>query len=483
MKSVLTTLQHVAQTHARRRRSEALLRCGMGLMVSLATGLACLPWSPLLATLLGIAGLLATGGYTRQRWTEQVRSLDDMARLLDAYGQTADLTRTALYIALDRSQGSTSLASAIATEAQEALPALLPAIDVPFRVPRLVPAGLVAIGALWLLPTSAPPAHHAETDALPTGSSPLPRPVLQTTTTKPEPAPTAPGSSAPAASSSETAASGTDQQASGGAETVEAQGIQGGSGNRAAAGDAEATQADGQSSSGEGNSSGAAREAGTSGVSGEIGTAGSPSAAKAGRRGPETTTDGDALRADLDGNTTGMVGQTAAVQDAVQSDAETLRLTEETPDDLDAQTRSVAGTLDLSSDKPQFFDADESSDGEMNGKGGAGGWTVGLSQPGEGGINDASGSSWRTEAGIEDPPDWTEAPSEWVEAAWQDSPAGVVRRVKDGQVGGAGSTDYAAAWTRYAAVAESDSVAPEVPPGRHALIRQYFLAIAPPETP
>jgi hypothetical protein len=59
----------------------------------------------------------------------------------------------------------------------------------------------------------------------------------------------------------------------------------------------------------------------------------------------------------------------------------------------------------------------------------------------------------------------------------------VIRRVKDGQVGGSGSTNYAEAWLRYAAVAEEDSARPHIPPGRRDLVRQYFLAIAPKESP
>jgi hypothetical protein len=184
-----------------------------------------------------------------------------------------------------------------------------------------------------------------------------------------------------------------------------------------------------------------------------------------------------------DGNTTGMVDQTDAKTDTVRSDAETMHLQGDVPDDRDAQTRDVAGTLDIQGDGPKFFDATEESDGEENGKGGAGGWTVGLSQPGEGGVNDASGSTWKTEAGLEDPPDWENAPTEWVDAAWQDSPAGVVRRVKNGQAGGSGSAAYTEAWHRYAAVAEADSTTADLAPGRRALVQQYFLAIAPTESP
>ena len=46
-----------------------------------------------------------------------------------------------------------------------------------------------------------------------------------------------------------------------------------------------------------------------------------------------------------------------------------------------------------------------------------------------------------------------------------------------------GGAAYAAAWHRYAAVAEADSTTAALAPGRRALVQQYFLAIAPTESP
>ena len=483
MPSVLPPLQDAVATHARRRAVEAALRLAGGVLVA---GMLARALEPR-ATGVGIgAAMLVAGGvawWARHRWLRQVRTRSIVAQLVDTAGQTADLVRTAYFIETGRSRGADALGTAIVEEAAEVLPGLLPAVDAPVRLPRMLPVALALAALLWFVPapsvqTVAPtPGAVVVTPGDPDAALPA---------ASPDDAPAELDEASLAARVSEdgSKSSGADQRSSGGAESTDAEGISGQSGDRAADGAADATEATGEASTGAGASEGTAREAGTSGVAGT--EAGSGADRAPGELGPgakappeEGSTETDAA----DGNTTGMVDQTAAVQDAVRSTADTIELQEGTPDDQDAQTRSVAGTLDLSSDRPQFFDATEESDDEQDGKGGAGGWTIGLSQPGEGGVNDASGSTFRTEAGIEDPPDWTDAPSEWVDAAWQDSPAGIIRRVNDGQVSGSGSTNYAAAWHRYAAVAEADTTRPAVSPGRSALIRQYFLAIAPSETP
>ena len=482
MPTLRPTLAAALATHHHRRRLEAAVRLVGGGALSLAGARVLADGSLGAAGLVALVGLGVTAWTTLRHWRAGGRTPDDLVRAVDTTGHTADLITTAWCIETDRSRGSDALGDAILAEAHTRLPELLPAAEVPLRVPRAGVVSLLVAVALLFVPRAAPPPDAPAPVVDETWTDDTPAHVDPTHPSPPGPSPEAPATAAspPSATTDRAQSSGADQRSSGGAETTDADGISGGAGDRAADGDLAATEADGDATSGAGASDGVAREAGTSGASGTD-TTPAPQGGPRSGTGPSVDVADDAPIAEEDGNTTGMVGQTAAETDAVRSDAETMHLEAGTPDDRDAQTRDVAGTLDLNSSAPRFFDATETEDAEQDGKGGAGGWTIGLSQPGEGGVNDASGSTWRTEAGIEDPPDWTDAPSEWVDAAWQDSPAGVVRRVKNGQAGGAGSTDYAEAWHRYAAVAESDSTRPTVPPGRLELVRQYFIAIAPTE--
>ncbi|HCH65308.1 MAG: hypothetical protein CL927_02300 [Deltaproteobacteria bacterium] len=481
LRSPLARLQRI---HERRRLLELFVRLFSGLGVGAMAGVALWPWTHA-ASLVAATGIIAYSAFVGRRiYLASRSSLDDIARLIDGKGETHDLIRTALCIITGRSVGSTALAEAIVAEAITRLPTVEHHADTPFRLPRSLPPALALMGLLWFVPSP---------------ESPLPTPSLFTEVTKEDPSvdanaslPRKPEAQRPdptqgeAGARSERAAtaSGRDQTSSGGAETTSMEGLAGGAGDRAADGDVDAAEAEGAPAEGSGASSNTARAAGTSGV--DAGSASSSAETpEAGQRSraesllpPE-----DAAGSGADRNTTGTVDQTKSVDDSVRSEQETITVADAVVDDRDAQTRAVAGTLDVQSDNPQFYDADEQSDGELNGDGGAGGWTVGLSQTGEGGVNDASGSTWKTEAGLADPPDWSDAPAEWVDAAWQDAPAGVVRRVKNGQSGGAGSAAYMAAWHRYAAVAESDTTTKTLSAGRRSLIRQYFIAIAPTESP
>ncbi len=422
-----------------------------------------------------------------REWRSTHRSLDDIAHVIDERGHTHDLIRTALCIETGRSVGSDALAASILADAERVLPGVVHHADTPVRVPRsvwaLLAVALVVAVLVVLLPAPGPGQGPEQARASPDAGA------AEVTAAAPSLDGQRPPTEAPASSgasdraTSESAvAAGRDLTSNGGAETLTSPGLTGGAGDRAAGGTAEAATASGDPTAGTGGASGDARAGGSAGVADGTSSTSSAERAPTGS-GDAVTPTQDVQGSGEDGNTTGMVDQTEARTDAVQSNADTLTLQEGTPDDHDAQTRAVAGTLELNSSRPQFFDATEEADSEQDGKGGAGGWTIGLSQPGEGGVNDATGSTWKTEAGLPDPPDWTDAPAEWVDAAWQDSPAGVVRRVQSGQAGGGGSMPYAEAWHRYAAVAEADTSAAELGPGRQALIRQYFLAIAPSESP
>jgi len=409
------------------------------------------------------------------------RTPGDTARAVDRAGNTQELLRTALSVEAGTASGDPVLAAQVLRDARARLAELAPLADRPFRVPREGVGALMMGIALCFVPlptaAEAPIARggglgpQADT---PAAARTTPRPLRVAFTDTP----TA-GEATDAASSSGSG----DRASQGGAATGLSAGTAGSQGQTAASGDAASAQAEGGATPLTGSTGGRAREAGTAGTDelAQNSDGGSRGPTGEGDDAPEQS---DTPVADQDGRTMqSPVEQTAAETDAVRSDAETMGLASETPDDGDAKTRDVAGTLDVRTDGPQFFDAEEKADDEQDGKGGAGGWTVGLSQPGRGGVNDASGSTWRTEAGLDNPPDWTDAPSEWVDAAWQDSPAGVIRRVRGGEAGGRGTAEYQAAWHRYAAIAESDAAFDEVPAGRRDLARAYFLAIAPSETP
>lgn len=480
--SVRTLLSAAIAEHRRSRRIEAVLRGVGGTLPAVAVGVLVAAGQPMLGWAVAVGGAAVAWGLAWHAYRAARITPDDLARAIDRSARHADLVHTAYCIETGRSSGAPALGAHVVRQALDTLPPLLVDARRPFRLPRRLPAGIVVAAAVWMWPRTVPTGPAVV-------SAPV-RPLGSDETAAIAPAPSVPDAPAPAgASASEQTstqsggAAGTDRPSSGGAEVASDAGTEGGKGGAGASGSAEATAASGESPGDGATSGGEARDAGTSGVTGAPPSEGEGSEAGGPSRAGAPTTPEDADAAPAGPGTTGMVDGVGAETDAVRSDAETMSVSGATPDDTDAQTRDVAGTLDLQTSGPQFFDATETADAEQDGKGGAGGWTIGLSQPGEGGVNDASGSTWRTEAGVADPPDWTDAPADWVDAAWQDSPAGVIRRVRDGQAGGSGSADYTAAWQRYAAVAEAASAPDTVPPGRRALVRQYFLAIAPSESP
>jgi len=468
----------------RRRSSEGLVLWLGGTAVWVALTRIAAGWTPL--SLVPVAagsvmGLVGLGWFVWAGVRSRRRDLDQTARAVDQAGHTRELLRTALSIEAGSASGDAGLAEDTLHQATSKLSTLAPLADRPVRVPPAGIAGLVVGAALAFVPM--PPVESIPAASTP-GTAPRSATAPAASARVDAPAGTVDEAQPGGQTTADATPSGSgDRTSQGGARSGQSDGTTGSQGQSAASGEAVGAEADGAASAGVGSSGGEARDAGTSGTEeqGAI-SAGGPSGPR--EEADAADAEADAPVASEDGRSmSSPVGQTAAETDAVRSDQATLGMSGDTPDDQDAQTRDVAGTLGMPLDGPQFFDAEEEADGEQDGKGGAGGWTVGLSQPGRGGVNDASGSTWRTEAGLDDPPDWTDAPTEWVDAAWQDSPAGVIRRVRGGEAGGAGSAAYQEAWHRYAAVAEADAAADEVPAGRRDLVRAYFLAIAPPETP
>ena len=105
-------------------------------------------------------------------------------------------------------------------------------------------------------------------------------------------------------------------------------------------------------------------------------------------------------------------------------------------------------------------------------------WNPFSAGAGMGGVNDASATEDHRANGARDRHALVDV---WVDSAQTDSPQGRVQRTETGQSGGRSGTAYATVYTEYAALAEEDVQSESLPPGRRALIQQYFEAIQPEE--
>lgn len=479
-KPVTEAVARWADEDRRHRAREAGLRA-LGLVV-LVVGIGVLGsrFLPAWATAAAAATAIAAGAWhTRHTFTRSIRSAHHIARAVE--GQR-ELLRTAMSIEAGTAAGGEHHHAAILAEAGRDVERLTKAAVAPTERPRellpLLGTGLLLTILGLFIPVQLPTAEPTLAAAPHTPDAPAP-PAPEAVPDTVAVAPTSDGQQS--ARGLQEGGSGSQSPTAGTASGTGA-GAQGAAG-QSAAGDAPGAEADATSRSESTGTAQADARAGSATTTGAQGDTTRPPESAASR----TTTDrSDAAAPTEEAPTLGIDGVelTRATNDTVVHNGEVLHLTEDDLEGPPAETRSVAGTLDIQSDRMAGFaeDDEDVEDGE-EGEDGKGGWTVGLSQPGQGGVNDASGSTWRTEAAVPPPEDLDQAPTEWVDAAWQEGPDGVVRRVEGGDAGGRASLDYQEAWLQYSAVAEAQTSDTRVPPGRQDYVKRYFLAIAPPPEP
>lgn len=462
------------------QRSSALLE---GLCIALAVGafatiLSASWWTVIVGG--AASGFLAVCIREWQRY-KTARTPLQLARHLDQTAGLRDVFQTALSVESGTATGAADFQAVACADALTHLQdAALYAVP-PFRYPKAaVTSALVAIGIAVAWPNS--PAHPESARIAYPAPSPAGLPATESASPADAQTPAA-LSSADARSEAGAGSGGGDRRSAGGADEATRAGVQAKAGTGVGSGDAAAT-AEGEATAMAGQSGGGV-QSGSGQVDDRFQT---ESLAASRSQGPSPDIARPTASPDQpDEDRAGMamespVAGTAAVQSNERSTATMLAVPEGTTPDIDAQTRETVGLISLDKDAPAFFSETEEAKTEQDEDGGAGGWTVGLSQPGRGGVNDAAGSTFQTDQSPVTPPEG-EVPADWIEAAWRDSPAGVLRRVHGGQAGGNGSLPYAEVWTRYAAVAEASTSLPSLPDGRRELVRRYFLSIAPKDAP